>query len=92
MDKSFDLYFFEVNTGIQSFGFHPTHYIDISSVQEQKRKAVYCHKSQDPDHIYERHGLMEKFRGSELNVKAAEGFVRMTKASPYSFFFQENKK
>ena len=58
--------------------FVPTDYVDIGDTQEQKRKAVYCHTSQDPDSIYScGHAAMEEFRGRELGVKAGEGFVRM---------------
>jgi len=72
------LYFFEVCAGEQTISFHPTDYMDISDTQAQKRKAVYCHKSQDPDSIYAcGHASMEDFRGRELGVKAAEAFVRM---------------
>ena len=75
----FSLYFFEVCTGEQTMGFHPTDFVDITDTQEQKRKAVYCHTSQDPASIYAcGHAAMEDFRGRELGVKAAEGFVRMT--------------
>jgi LmbE family N-acetylglucosaminyl deacetylase len=75
----FDLYFFEVCTGEQTLIFRPTDYIDISAVQEQKKKALYCHVSQDPPGIYQcGHSAMEEFRGREFGVKAAEAFVRMT--------------
>jgi len=75
----FDLYFFEVCTGEQTMTFKPTDYVNISEVQEQKRKAVYCHVSQDPPGIYNcGHAAMEEFRGREIGVKAAEAFVRMT--------------
>ena len=75
----FDLYFFEVCTGEQTIIFRPTDYVDISDVQEQKRKALYCHQSQDPPSIYDcGHAAMEDFRGREAGVKAAEAFVRMT--------------
>ena len=77
--NKFMLYFFEVCTGEQTMGFHPTDFVDITDTQEQKRKAVYCHTSQDPPGIYAcGHAAMEDFRGRELGVKAAEGFVRMT--------------
>lgn len=77
--ERFQLYFFEVCTGEQTFIFHPTDYIGITDTQEQKRQAVYCHVSQDPPGIYGcGHAAMEEFRGRELGVKAAEGFVRMS--------------
>jgi LmbE family N-acetylglucosaminyl deacetylase len=77
--NKFMLYFFEVCAGEQTMGFHPTDFVDITDMQEQKRKAVYCHTSQDPASIYAcGHSAMEDFRGRELGVKAAEGYVRMT--------------
>jgi len=75
----FPLYFFEVCTGEQTQIFKPTDFVDISDTQEQKRKSVYCHLSQDPPGIYGcGHASMEDFRGRELGVKAAEAFVYMT--------------
>ena len=75
----FALYFFEVCTGEQTMGFNPTDFVDITGTQEKKRKSVYCHTSQDPAGIYAcGHASMEDFRGREMGVKAAEGFVRMT--------------
>ena len=77
--KKYPLYFFEVCTGEQTMIFRPTDYVDISETQEQKRKSVYCHVSQDPPGIYGcGHAAMEDFRGRELGVKAAEAFVQMT--------------
>lgn len=76
--KKFQLYFFEVCQGEQTLTFHPTDYVDISKEQETKRKALYCHVSQDPAGIYAcGHELMEKFRGAEAGVKAAEAFVQL---------------
>jgi LmbE family N-acetylglucosaminyl deacetylase len=76
---SFDLYFFEVCTGEQTMTFKPTDYVDITEQQELKKKAVYCHLSQDPPGIYNcGHASMEEFRGREISVRAAEAFVRMT--------------
>ena len=78
-EKKFDLYFFEVCTGEQTMVFKPTDYIDISETKQQKKKAVYCHASQDPPGIYQcGHAAMEEFRGRELGVASAEAFVRMT--------------
>jgi LmbE family N-acetylglucosaminyl deacetylase len=78
-EDKFALYFFEVCTGEQTLGFHPDVFVDITATQETKRKAVYCHVSQDPPGIYGcGHTAMEDFRGRELGVKAAEGFVQMT--------------
>ncbi len=77
--NKFALYFFEVCTGEQTMVFRPTDYVDISETQDQKKKALYCHVSQDPPGIYQcGHTAMEEFRGREFGVKAAEGFIRMT--------------
>lgn len=78
LGKQFSLYFFEVCTGEQTFIFHPTDYVDITATQDIKRKALYCHISQDPPGIYQcGHAAMEDFRGREMGVKAAEAFIRM---------------
>ena len=83
----FDLYFFEVCTGEQTMIFKPTDFVDISDTQEQKRKALYCHISQDPPGIYQcGHAAMEEFRGRELGVRAAEAFVRMTGMKNGNYF------
>ena len=75
--KSFELFFFEVLTGMQTAVFNPTDYVDITDTQEDKRKAVYCHVSQQPETIYsEGHADMERSRGREIGVSAAEGFIR----------------
>jgi N-acetylglucosamine malate deacetylase 1 len=77
--EKFELYFFEVCIGGQTMGFRPTDYVDIVSVQEQKRKAVFCHSSQFPESIYScGHASMEDFRGREIGVKAAEAFIHIS--------------
>ncbi|MEJ7683696.1 MAG: hypothetical protein WKG06_38720 [Segetibacter sp.] len=66
--------------------FHPTDYIDITDTQELKRKAVFCHTSQEPPGIYNcGHAAMEEFRGRELGVKAAEAFICMNGRKQSSF-------
>jgi LmbE family N-acetylglucosaminyl deacetylase len=77
--KNLDLYFFEVCIGEQTMLFHPTDYIDITDTQEQKKKAIYCHASQDPPGIYAcGHADMEIFRGRESGFRAAEAFIKMS--------------
>lgn len=76
--QKFPLYFFEVSYGIQTTCFNATDYVDITSTQDQKRKAVFCHTSQDPAGIYDEvHTDMEKYRGRAIGTKAAEAFVRL---------------
>jgi LmbE family N-acetylglucosaminyl deacetylase len=76
----FDLYFFEAMNGIQSQLFYPTDWVDITPAAETKRKATFCHVSQQPENWYdESHGQMELFRGLEYRCKRAEGFVYMNR-------------
>jgi hypothetical protein len=78
MDKSFPVFCFEVNSGDQTSQFAPTDYVDITAVADQKKKALYEHKSQDPDDIYfNHHFIMQQYRGREIRVKEAEAFVRL---------------
>ena len=76
---SFELYYFEVMSGMQSQLFQPTDYVNISSVSKQKREACNCHASQDMEAVYEWHDLMERFRGLEFGCKAAEAFIHLQK-------------
>ena len=70
------LYFFEVNAGSQTQGFLPNTYVDISSVVEQKKTALFAHTSQDGRGIWrEHHEIMAQWRGREAGVAAAEAFV-----------------
>ena len=77
-ERRFHLYFYEVDAGAQTQGFRPTDYIDITSVREKKKAALFVHKSQHGDEIYRRHHeVMEDFRGREARVAAAEAFVHL---------------
>ncbi len=81
LNYSFDLYYFEAMSGTQSQLFHPTHWVSIDSVLEQKHRACFCHKSQHMDDIYNGwHTTMEQFRGIECRCKAAEAFIKHTTA------------
>jgi len=73
--KSFALYFFEVNAGSQTQIFRPTHYVDVTNVEEKKRAACMAHQSQQPEGFYGIHTVMMQFRGREHGCKMAEGFV-----------------
>jgi hypothetical protein len=76
--RSFELYYSEVNLGDQSKNFHPTDYVNISTVVQRKRDACYAHVSQDPPDFYGRyHEPMQRMRGLEFSCAAAEAFVRL---------------
>ena len=78
---SFQLYYFEAMSGTQSQLFHPTHWVNIESVLEQKHRACQCHASQGMDALFEGwHTPMEVFRGLECRCKAAEAFILHTTA------------
>lgn len=79
------LYFFEVNTGSQSQGFLPNTYVDVSSVLEKKKTALFAHVSQDGKGIWrEHHEVIARWRGREAGVAAAEAFVHLDRRSPKS--------
>ncbi len=83
LDRRFQLYYFEVMTGEQTQMFRPTHWVDISAVQQRKREACMCHKSQNLDPIYDGwHTPMERFRGIEARCQAAEAFALHTAPLP----------
>jgi hypothetical protein len=73
--RKFALYYYEVDAGFQTTMFRPTHYVDITSVEERKRAACMAHKSQDPQGFYGIHSRMHDFRGLEHGCKFAEAFV-----------------
>jgi LmbE family N-acetylglucosaminyl deacetylase len=77
------LYFFEVNTGSQSEGFLPNTYVDVSSVLEKKRSALFAHESQDGKGVWrDHHEVIAGWRGREAGVRAAEAFVRLNRENP----------
>jgi LmbE family N-acetylglucosaminyl deacetylase len=77
LDRGFDLYYFEVESGGQTQNFAPTNFVDISSVIDKKHAACFCHVSQDMPTVYsEYHEQMEKFRGLQANCKYAEAFIK----------------
>jgi LmbE family N-acetylglucosaminyl deacetylase len=79
--QKFALFYFEVNLGEQTMGFHPTDYVDITAVLEKKKAALLAHKSQDGEGIWrQHHGPMALYRGREAGCAAAEAFVRLSRA------------
>jgi LmbE family N-acetylglucosaminyl deacetylase len=76
----FELYYYEVDLGAQTMGFHPTDYIDIGAVREKKKAALFAHKSQNGERIYrDYHEVMENYRGREAGCGAAEAFVHLAR-------------
>lgn len=76
LDHSFELYYHEAMSGLQSQMFSPTDYVDISSVAEIKHQAVRCHATQEPDWMLDEYHIpMARMRGIEAHCKYAEAFV-----------------
>jgi LmbE family N-acetylglucosaminyl deacetylase len=76
-DSRWGLYFFEVMTSQQSLNFRPELFLDINSVRDLKRRALDCHRSQNPDAIWEVHEAMHRRRGAECGVERAEAYTRV---------------
>ena len=74
--KSFDLYYAEVDTGMNTSNFIPTAYVDITPYIELKEKAISAHKGQVYEGWRERGNTMETMRGYEYHCKYAEAFVK----------------
>lgn len=82
LEKGFELYYFEVESGGQTQNFPPTNFVDITTVIERKHVACNCHISQNMALVYrEYHEQMEKFRGLQANCKYAEAFIRHNQSS-----------
>jgi LmbE family N-acetylglucosaminyl deacetylase len=80
--RAFDLYFYEVNTGIETMAFTPTDYVDITAEHEKKKAAMFAHKTQDPVNTYNDYFKpLEEFRGLEAGVKIAEAFIHFKTTS-----------
>ena len=73
---TFDLYYGEVMTGLQTQNFSPNLWVDITEEHDQKVKAYYCHESQDMPVVQEWHDAMEILRGMECHTKYGEAFVK----------------
>lgn len=74
---SFDLFYTEVMTGMQTLNFTPTSYVDITSSRAQKLEAYLAHKSQNNDgNIARFHDSMERMRGLEFQCTYAEAFIK----------------
>ena len=77
LGHSFDLYYGEVMTGMQTQMFSPTIYVNIDSTVMQKRKAYTCHVSQGTaENVVKWHEVIGRMRGREFQCTHAEAFVK----------------
>lgn len=81
MGKSFGFYYYEVSNGEDTLLFSPTHYVDITSYEAQKRTACFAHASQAPEKFYPLQEQVCRFRGIESGFLYAEAFVRFTQSA-----------
>ena len=73
---SFDLYYGEVMTGIQTQNVTPTLWVDITDYHNKKVEAYMCHQSQGMHEVQEYHDTMERMRGMESQTHHAEAFIK----------------
>ena len=73
---SFDLYYGEVMTGLQTQNFSPTLWVDITDTHDKKVEAYCQHLSQDIDAVQVYHDAMETLRGMECHAKYGEAFIK----------------
>ena len=73
---SFDLYYGEVMTGLQTQNFTPTLWVDITDYHNKKVEAYMCHQSQGMNEMQEYHDTMERMRGMECQTRHAEAFIK----------------
>jgi LmbE family N-acetylglucosaminyl deacetylase len=71
--KKFPLYYMEAELGTQTQNFYPTHYVDITSVEERTHEAWKANTLWY-DKIWPLHDLMRRMRGAEHSCKVAEAF------------------
>ena len=50
-NRQFHLYFYEVNTGVETMGFTPTDYVDITTVRERKKQPCLPIKHKIHKHL-----------------------------------------
>lgn len=84
MNKAFALYYYEVSNGEDTIQFSPTHYVNITETEAQKRNACYAHASQAPDRFYALQESVTRMRGYESGCKQAEGFIRHVQSPDFT--------
>ena len=72
--NEFALYYYEVAEDTTMFS--PNEYVDISSVEAERRAACYAHASQQPDKWYPKQVEITKARGRSAGFAQAEAFLR----------------
>lgn len=77
LGHTFDLYYGEVMTGMQTQMFSPTIYVNIDKTVMKKREAYCCHVSQGTAaNVVKWHEVIDRMRGREFQCVHAEAFVK----------------
>jgi LmbE family N-acetylglucosaminyl deacetylase len=84
LKKTFALYYYEVSNGEDTLQFAPTHYVDITATEPQKRRACYAHASQTPDRYYALQQQVTRLRGIESGHEHAEGYIRHVQSPDFA--------
>jgi LmbE family N-acetylglucosaminyl deacetylase len=84
MKKRFALYYYEVSNGEDTLQFFPTHYVDITATEPQKRRACYAHASQTPDRYYALQSHVMTMRGIESGHRHAEAYIRHVQSPDFA--------
>jgi len=84
MGKKFALYYYEVSNGEDTVQFAPTHYVDITGMQDRKRAACYAHASQAPDRFYALQEQVARMRGIESGYRQAESYIRLVQSPDFA--------
>jgi LmbE family N-acetylglucosaminyl deacetylase len=78
--KKFELFYFEVKSGVHTQTFRPTHYVDITTTEKRKKEACYVHSHGEG--VYTSHtDVMNRFRGLECRCAFAEAFVHLPRGA-----------
>lgn len=81
---NYEILFFEpissgrwsAETRPQGLHFIPTHYCEVSdALMERKRQLVMCHTSQDPTRMISGQMSLQRIRGEECGLPAAEAWI-----------------
>src|SRR5215472_11449624 len=71
--KKFALYYMEAELGTQTQNFYPTHYVDITTVEDRTHQAWLADTLWYKD-VWPLHDSMRRMRGDERGCKVAEAF------------------
>jgi LmbE family N-acetylglucosaminyl deacetylase len=84
LKKTFAFYYYEVSNGEDTVQFAPTHYVDITGTEAQKRRACYAHASQSPGKYYSLQERITRMRGIESGRQHAEAYIRHVQSPDFA--------